>query len=184
MTLALDNVARRERTTPIAAGRRALMQFVIGAAIVLAFHGLASANSLKSGRAAFQRGAYVEAARLLQPLAEAGNAQAQTMMGFLYATGRGVPQNFVISSYWYGLGAENGDVTAQYLLGLAFDKGQGVPRDEIRAYIWLNLAAGQAPKPMRENLTRLRDAVASKMNRRQIAVGQWAATRWFLGAPE
>ena len=175
----MANVASRDWRS-----RRGIAATTLVAVLLFASRGEAAADALTRGSQAFQRGSYVEAARLLQPLAEAGNGRAQTIMGFLHATGRGVPQDFVISSYWYSLGAENGEATAQYLLGLAFDKGQGVPQDVIRAYKWLNLAAAQGPKPMRENFTRLRDAVASKMNRNQIALGQWTATRWFLGAPE
>ena len=100
------------------------------------------------------------------------------MLGFMYATGQGIPQSYDAASYWYRLGAEQGDTTAQYLLGLAYDKGQGVPLDEVAAYKWLNLAAARAPKRMRDNFAGLRNAVASKMTRGQIAVRQWHAVRW------
>jgi TPR repeat protein len=136
------------------------------------------AASLASGNAAFARGDYVRAARVLMPLAERGNARAQSMLGFMYATGQGVPQSYDAASYWYRLAAEQGDVTAQYLLGLAYDKGQGVPLDEVAAYKWLNLAASRAPKRTRDDFARLRNAVASKMSRSQIAIGQWHALRW------
>ena len=92
------------------------------------------------------RGDYDRAARVLMPLAERGNARAQSMLGFMYATGQGVPQSYDAASYWYRLAAEQGDITAQYLLGLAYDKGQGVPLDEVAAYKWLNLAASPAPQ--------------------------------------
>jgi TPR repeat protein len=115
---------------------------------------------------------------VLQPLAERGNARAQAMLGFMYATGQGVPQSYDTASYWYRLAAKQGDTTAQYLLGLAYDKGQGVPQDEVAAYKWLNLAAARGPKRMRDNFAGLRSAVASKMTRGQIAAGQWHAVRW------
>jgi TPR repeat protein len=136
------------------------------------------ADSLAGGNAAFARGDYVRAARVLLPLAERGNPRAQAMLGFMYATGQGVPQSYDAAGYWYRLSAEQGDVTAQYLLGLAYDKGQGVPLDEVAAYKWLNLATSRAPKRTRDDFARLRNAVASKMSRSQIAVGQWHAVRW------
>lgn len=136
------------------------------------------ANSLSSGNSAFARGDYVKAARMLLPLAERGNARAQALVGFMYATGQGIPQSYDAAAYWYRLSAEQGDVTAQYLLGLAYDKGQGVPLDEVAAYKWLNLAAARAPKRSRDDFARLRNAVASKMSRGQIAAGQWHALRW------
>jgi hypothetical protein len=136
------------------------------------------ADSLARGNAAFARGDYNGAARQLVPLAARGNPRAQAMLGFMYATGQGVPQNYDAASYWYRLAAEQGDVTAQYLLGLAYDKGQGVSLDEVAAYKWLNLAASGAPKRVRDDFLRLRNAVASKMSRGQIAEGQWHAMRW------
>ncbi|OAF15863.1 hypothetical protein AYJ54_39270 [Bradyrhizobium centrolobii] len=138
--------------------------------------GPARADSLGAGSGAFTRGDYNAAARLLMPLAERGNPRAQAMVGFMYATGQGLPQAYDAASYWYRLAAEQGDTTAQYLLGLAYDKGQGVPQDDVAAYKWLNLAAARAPKRTRENF--LRNAVASKMSRGQIAAGQWHALRW------
>lgn len=100
------------------------------------------------------------------------------MIGFMYATGQGLPQAYDAAAYWYRLAAEQGDVTAQYFLGLAYDKGQGVPLDEVAAYKWLNLAASRAPKQMRENFAKLRNAAASKMTRAQIQAGQWYSLRW------
>jgi TPR repeat protein len=154
-------------------------------AVVLGFAAMnvARADTLDAGNSAFGRGDFNSAARLLLPLAERENAHAQAMVGFMYATGQGLPQALDAASYWYRLAAEQGDTTAQYLLGLAYDKGQGVPRDGVAAYKWLNLAAAHAPKPTRENFARLRNAVASKMSRGQIAAGQWHALRWPEDSP-
>ena len=151
-----------------------------GAVIVFALASTSTvhADALGSGTSAFNRGDYNKAARLLLPQAERGNARAQGMVGFMYATGQGLPQAYDAASYWYRLAAEQGDSTSQYLLGLAYDKGQGVPQDDVAAYKWLNLAAAHAPKKTRENFAKLRNAVASKMSRSQIAAGQWHALRW------
>lgn len=153
---------------------------LVACTVVIALAATASghAGSLAKGRAAFAHGDYNRAARVLLPLAECGNARAQAMLGYMYATGQGVPQSYDAASYWYRLSAEQGDTTAQYLLGLAYDKGQGVPADQVAAYKWLNLAAAGAPKRMRENYMLLRNAEASKMSRGQIAAGQWHALRW------
>lgn len=151
---------------------------VCAATLVLAATASGHANPYTRGNAAFLRGDYNTAARELVPLADRGNPRAQAMLGFMYATGQGMPQNYDAASYWYRLSAEQGDTTAQYLLGLAYDKGQGVPLNEVAAYKWLNLAASRAPKRVRDDYARLRNAVASKMNRGQIAEGQWHAVRW------
>lgn len=141
------------------------------------------ADSLSAGSAAFAAADYNRAARALLPFAERGNARAQAMVGFMFATGQGLPQSYDAAAYWYRLSAEQGDTTAQYLLGLAYDKGQGVPLDEVAAYKWLNLATARAPKSMRDNFARLRNAAASKMTRGQIAAGQWHALQWPAYSP-
>jgi uncharacterized protein len=140
------------------------------------------AASLRAASAKLAREDFVGAARQLAPLAARGNARAQTMLGFLYETGQGVPQAYNVAAHWYCLGAEQGDSTAQYLLGLAYDKGHGVPQDDVLAYKWLDLAAARAPETMRDQFARLRDAVASKMTRAQIRTGQWLSLLWSAGS--
>ena len=108
-------------------------------------------------------------------LAQRGDAHAQAILGFMYANGRGVPQSYDVAVDWYVQSAEQGDPTGQYLLGLMYDKGFGVTTNIILAHKWLNLAAAHAPRPNRENVLRLRDAVASKMTRAQLDLAQQLA---------
>jgi TPR repeat protein len=158
--------------------RRSARIILVAAILGLGATSLAHAGTLAAGRAAYARGDYVGAARLLVPLAERGNAGAQALLGFMYANSQGVPQGYDAATYWYRLAAEQGDTTAQYLLGLMYDKGFGVPLNEIDAHMWLNLAVAHAPQRNREYYLRLRDAVASKMTSGQIAEAQWRAQEW------
>ncbi|MBO0755425.1 MAG: sel1 repeat family protein [Bradyrhizobiaceae bacterium] len=111
-------------------------------------------------------------------LARRGDAHAETVLGFMYATGRGVPQNFERAVDWYRRAAEQGDPTAQYLLGLMYDKGQGVRQDWVLAHKWLILAAGKARGREREYYARIRDAVAFKLSSEQISEAQSLAAQW------
>ena len=129
------------------------------------------------------RGDDVEAVARLVRLAQAGNARAQGLLGFLYEQGRGVPQNFELAAMWYGCAAERGDVTAQYLLGLLYDKGRGVPLDVVLSQKWLILAAARAGPRDRDAYTRIRDAVATKMSESQRALAQAMATAWAPAPP-
>jgi uncharacterized protein len=138
----------------------------------------ALAGSLSRAMPAHVRSDGHASARRLLLQAERGNPRAQAMLGFMYANGRGVPQNYVVAVHWYVGAAEQGDPTAQYLLGLMYDKGQGVPRDDTLAHMWLNLAAAHAGPRERESYLRIRDAVATKMSAVQIANAQWLAYRW------
>lgn len=111
--------------------------------------------------------------------AERGNAHAQAQLGFMYATGRNIPQNDTLAAYWYRRSAEQGNAAAQHLLGLMYDKGFGVPSDYILAHMWLNLAAARTKGDVHEDNIRLRDAVAGKMSRGQLADAQYLAVNWI-----
>jgi TPR repeat protein len=136
------------------------------------------AEVLGPGLAAFNRQDYVRASRILIPLAERGNATAQTHLGYLFETGRGVPQNYTEAAMWYRRAAEQGDSRAQYSLGLLYDRGQGVPQDIIEASKWLNLSTAAAPPRTREARARIRDAVTNKMSRGEIAEARLRALEW------
>jgi uncharacterized protein len=45
---------------------------------------------------------------------------AQTYLGYMYANGKGVPQDFVVSAGWYRYASPR----AQYQLGLMYDKAK------------------------------------------------------------
>jgi uncharacterized protein len=141
--------------------------------IIHAFVVLTVAVASARAESAFDRRAHG-----VSSLARHGDAHAQTTLGFMYATGRGVPQNFELAVDWYRRAADQGDPTAQYLLGLMYDKGQGVSQDWILAHKWLILAAGKATGQQREYYARIRDAVGFKLTPEQISEAQRLASQW------
>lgn len=143
--------------------------------------GLAHAQSFRQGVSAFNRQDYSLASRVFIPLAEQGQPSAQAYLGFMFETGRGVPQNYTEAAMWYRRAAEQGDSLAQYSLGLLYDRGQGVPRDIVEASKWLNLATAGAPRRAREARARIRDAVTTKMSRGEIAQARLRALEWAPG---
>jgi hypothetical protein len=138
----------------------------------------AHAQSLRQGVSAFNRQNYAAASRILIPLAERGNAAAQSHLGYLFETGRGVPQNYTEAAMWYRRAAEQGDSLAQYSLGLLYDRGFGVPQDIVEASKWLNLSTAAAPPRTRDARARIRDAVTTKMTRGEIAQARLRALEW------
>jgi uncharacterized protein len=146
--------------------------------VLLLTAGLAEAASFRQGVSAFNRQDYAAASRAFIPLAEQGDPAAQAYLGFMFETGRGVPQNYTEAAMWYRRAAEQGDSLAQYSLGLLYDRGQGVPQDIIEASKWLNLATATAPPQAREARQRIRDAVTSKMTRGEIALARARALEW------
>jgi TPR repeat protein len=148
------------------------------AALLVSAGDFAEAASFRQGVFAFNRQEYLLAAQNFFPLAEKGDAAAQSYLGFMFETGRGVPQNYTEAAMWYRRSAEQGDSLAQYSLGLLYDKGQGVPQDVVEANKWLNLSAAAAPRGAREARARIRDAVTTKMTRGEIARARLRALEW------
>jgi uncharacterized protein len=80
--------------------------------------------------------------------ADQGDADAQNILGSVYADGEGVPQDYVQAAAWYRKAAEQGHAAAQSNLGEMYETGRGVPQDVIMAHMWFNLAASRAMTAM------------------------------------
>jgi len=104
---------------------------------------LCSACGEQDPRRAAQAGDYATAARLWQPLAEAGDADAQTALGTLYYLGLGVAKDLTRARRWFEQAARAGHAGAQLHLGVIYRFGHGVPQDIFQAYLWLYAAARQ-----------------------------------------
>jgi uncharacterized protein len=141
----------------------------------------ARADALARANAAYARGDYVYAVNVLTPLAFRGDSRAQAFLGFMFENGFGAPQVYDVAADLYRQAAIRGNPFAQAMLGLMFDKGHGVPQDFVLAYKWLNVAAARASKRDRDYFLRLRNAVATKMSREQIAEGQRLAMLFSVG---
>src|SRR5262249_60233427 len=124
---------------------RGTVRIFASAMLALAILAPAHAASLRAGIAAYDHQDFNRAAAILRPLAIAGDPRAQSYLGYMYETGRGVPQNFNVAAYWYFRAANQGETTAQYKLGLLYDKGDGLQQDYIKAHMWLDPAAPHAP---------------------------------------
>ena len=118
---------------------------LVGRLLTLTLLGVApvAAGTHDDVAAAFGKADYVTALRLLGPLAYQGDAFAETYLGFMFATGQGVPQNFVQALTWYRKAADQGYAPAQFNLGHMFATGQGVPLNSVQAVTWYRKAADQ-----------------------------------------
>jgi uncharacterized protein len=115
------------------------------AALMLAvsFAGSIAAGPREDAGAAYKKGDYATALRLIRPLAEKGDADAQVNLGVMYANGRGVPQDYAAAVSWYRKEAAQGDAQGQTELGLMYHLGRGVPQDYAAAVSWYGKAAEQ-----------------------------------------
>ena len=129
-----------------------MRKLLVACLITSAFVGRVIADPLKEANVAEDRGDYATAFRLLQPLARAGNREAQSRLGALYATGNGVPRDSVEAIKWFRKAADQGFPDAQHNLGGMFLKGDGVPQDYAEAEKWFRKAADQGDADSQYNL--------------------------------
>jgi len=77
---------------------------------------------------------YTKAREWYEKAAAQGIAEAQILLGLLYAKGgQGVPQDYAQAAKWYEKAAAQGNANAQIYLGMAYYKGEGVPQDSAQA---------------------------------------------------
>ncbi len=94
---------------------KCLILLVIGFSLWL-MTGTTSADNLSQGVRAYQDGKYELALRLLEPLAEEGQAEAQTILGEMYHFGNGVAEDDSKAFELFLAAAEQGNADAQYQL--------------------------------------------------------------------
>ena len=85
--------------------------FLVSASFVSASGALA--GPWEDGMVAYNRGDYVPAIRLVRPLAEKGNAKAQSLIGVMYRKGEGVARNPTRAFMWFSFAAKRGDGKAK-----------------------------------------------------------------------
>jgi TPR repeat protein len=107
---------------------------------------------LEQAIAAHERGDYATALAMFRELSGQGVVPAMFSLGFMYANGQGVPQNYSDAARWFREAADRGGVRAQYALGELYQSGLGVPQDDAEALRWYSLAAQQGMQPAQEKL--------------------------------
>lgn len=123
--------------------RRIFLGLMIAMFTLIVSNNVVIAGPSEDGKAAYERGDYDLALRLLEPLAEQGNAAAQNVLGTMYANGRGVRKDYEEAVKLYRLAASQGDAQAQNNLGMMYENGLGVRRDYDEAAKLYRLAATQ-----------------------------------------
>jgi formylglycine-generating enzyme required for sulfatase activity/peptidoglycan hydrolase-like protein with peptidoglycan-binding domain len=106
----------------------------------------------QAGYDAYQRGDYATALRKLKPLAEQGDAKAQSNLGTMYYKGQGIRQDYAEAVNWYRKAADQEYAKAQHNLGVVYAEGQGVPQDYAKAVNWYRKAAEQGNAKAQYNL--------------------------------
>ena len=85
---------------------------------------------------------FAEAKEQLELFARAGNADAEELIGVMYAMGLGVARDDQRAFDWYLRASLKGHPGAQSGLGWYYETGRGLPApDMVRAYLWYALSA-------------------------------------------
>ena len=97
---------------------------------------------IEEARDLMEAGQFAEAREALWPAARSGNADAEELIGVMYALGLGVEADPVRAFEWYLRSAMKGHPGAQSGVGWYYELGLGMPApDLVRAYLWYVLSA-------------------------------------------
>ena len=118
-----------------------LHSLILAIALLVGGVSVATAQDFQKGLAAAQAGDYATALQEWTPLAEAGDAAVQNMLGTMHFEGLGVRQDYAEAIKWFKLAAEKGIVEAQIQLGSMYYSGSGVIQDYAEAIKWYRQSA-------------------------------------------
>lgn len=101
------------------------------------------AGPSEDGLAAYKKGDFVKAKRLLQQGAKERDADAQFWLGTMYLYGKGTKKSLKEALRLFRLAAANDNARAQFMLGGNYKSGDGVPKNLKEAARLYRLAAEQ-----------------------------------------
>ena len=119
-----------------------MKKFILAIAIALGLQQAATAG-FAEGATAYNNKNYAVALKEIAPLARAGNADAQHLLGLMYYMGRGVAQDYKQALEWHRKAALQGKADAQYVVGAMYYTGNAVIQDHKQAVTWFRKAAEQ-----------------------------------------
>ena len=97
---------------------------------------------IENARDLMEENRFVEAMKELRPAAQSGNAEAEELIGIMYAMGLGVERDDMRAFDWYLRASLKGHPGAQSGIGWYYEVGRGMPApDLVRAYMWYVLSA-------------------------------------------
>ncbi len=109
---------------------------------VLLFLATPAQADMETARDLMEAGQFEEAREMFEVYARSGNADAEELIGVMYAMGLGVARNDERAFDWYLRASMKGHPGAQSGLGWYYEVGRGLPApDMVRAYLWYALSA-------------------------------------------
>ena len=110
--------------------------------IILIVLPIMATAEIEHARDLMEEGKFEKAMQELLPAARSGNADAEELIGIMYAMGLGVKRDDIRAFDWYLRASMKGHPGAQSGVGWYYEIGRGLPApDLIRAYTWYVLSA-------------------------------------------
>ncbi len=133
--------------------------------------GAVVASDWEEGYADYQRRDFPAAVKKWRNVAEAGDPNAQSLLGEMYAFGQGVPLNYPEAHRLLRMAAAQGVAKAQFKLGSMYEKGLGFEKNPAMAHRWYGLADAAGHPDAYKDIQRLAaklDAKAIQQSKRWV----------------
>ncbi|MGC8605144.1 MAG: tetratricopeptide repeat protein [Desulfomonilaceae bacterium] len=105
---------------------------------------------------------YQEAFKWFQKAADKGDANAQCIIGRMFAHGIGVTQDKTEAFKWFQKAADQGDADAQFIIGQMYYNGEGVTENHAEAFKWYSKSADQGDEDAQLALDRVSSEMAKQ----------------------
>lgn len=116
----------------------------------------------------------------LTALADAGNANAELLLGLKLLDGDGIAINEAEAAKWLERAANQNVPVAAYRLGTLYERGHGVPADPVRAVQWYATAAKAGNRKAMHNLA-VAYANGTGVTKDLVVAAQWFTRAANLG---
>ncbi len=159
----------------VVVNKMAMRGLALAAGLMAGTAGEAQAD-FAAGRAAFMAGEFETAYAALYPEAQAGDANAQEMIGIFYALGIGREVDYDAAFDWYMKASLQGHAGAQSGVGWYYEVGLGdVPVDFVKAHMWYTLSTMGGDPDAAISL----EDIETEMTREQIEAAQQMAADYL-----
>lgn len=111
--------------------------------LCMAFVGTTYASTLTEGQFALSAKRFEDAIRIFEPLANAGNPEAQRLLGEMCLQGQGMQANPLAAFKWTQLSADRGNRVAEFNMGYLYEHGLGTPHSMELALKWYTRSANK-----------------------------------------
>jgi TPR repeat protein len=127
-------------TCPLANAKKGLLALAVALVSALMIAAPPARAEIERGRILMEQSRFEEAMAEFLPAARSGNADAEELIGVMYAMGLGVERDDERAFEWYLRASMKGHPGAQSGIGWYFEVGRGTAVDLVRAYLWYGLS--------------------------------------------